>query len=205
MGYLTGKASSKALGTSINIPLILTLSVLPDIDLFLEPILTHGGLTHSLIILAALFLPVILIWKKASLPYLAAAASHGLIGDYLTRSTTMNGVQLLFPLTSVRYSAGLEEASLLYVYSEVILLVVFLSLLFATKDTNFLMEKHSSNWVLVIPLVTLILPVLIDFPMHVPMELVIPHLILIVMLMLPILVDVNHLIRQFARGHLRKN
>lgn len=201
LGYLTGKASSKALGTSINIPLALALSVLPDIDLFLEPMLRHGGPTHSLIVLAILFLPVILIWKRTSIPYLAAAASHGLIGDYLTRSINTKGVQLLFPLTSARYSAGLEEAELLYIYSEIVLLVVFLSLLFTTKDTSFLTKNHSSNWLLVIPLITLVLPVLIDFPIHVPMELIIPHLILIIMLMLPILVDVQHLIRHSVHRH----
>lgn len=179
----------------------LTLSILPDIDLFLDPILRHGGPTHSLIILIALFLPVILIWKKASIPYIAAAASHGLIGDYLTRSINTRGVQLLFPLTRTWYSAGLDEAELLYIYSEIVLLIAFLSLLFTTKDTSFLTKNHRSNWLLVIPLITLVLPVLVDFPIHVPMELIIPHLILIIMLMFPILVDVQHLIRHSVHRH----
>jgi membrane-bound metal-dependent hydrolase YbcI (DUF457 family) len=205
LGYLTGKASSKALGTNINIPLALTLSVLPDIDLFMEPMLRHGGPTHSLVILTALFLPVILIWKKASIPYLAAAASHALIGDYLTRSANTRGVQLLFPLTRTWYSAGLEEAELLYIYSEIILLIVFLSLLFTTKDTNFLTKNHRSNWLLVIPVITLVLPLLIDFPLYVPIELVIPHLALIAMLMLPILVDANHLICHPAHRHQQRS
>jgi len=169
--------------------------VLPDVDLFFEPALRHGGPTHSLIILIALFLPVILIWKKASIPYLAAAASHALIGDYLTRSANTRGVQLLFPLTRTWYSAGLEEAELIYVYSEIAILIVFLTLLFATKDSTALTKNHSSNWLLAIPVITLALPLLIDFPMHVPIELVIPHLVLIAVLMFPIFADVSHLIR----------
>lgn len=189
----------------MNIPLALTLSVLPDIDLFLEPALRHGGPTHSLIILIALFLPVILIWKKASIPYLAAAASHALIGDYLTRSINTRGVQLLFPLTRTWYSAGLEGAEPIYIYSEMALLILFLTLLFATKNTNFLTRNHPSNWLLAIPIVTLILPVLIDFPIHLPIELIIPHLALIAMFLLPILVDANHLIRHSAHRHLQKN
>jgi hypothetical protein len=143
---------------------------------------------------------VILIWRKTSIPYLAAAASHALIGDYLTRSANTRGVQLLFPLTRTWYSAGLEGAELLYIYSEIILLIAFLSLLFTTRDTNFLTKNHPSNWLLVIPLITLILPVLIDFPLHVPIELVIPHLILIATLMLPILSDAKHLIRHSAHS-----
>jgi hypothetical protein len=196
LGYLISKISSRAIGTSFNIPLALTLSILPDVDLFLEPMLRHGGPTHSLVILTASFLPVILVWKKASMPYLAAAASHALIGDYLTRSAHIRGVQLLFPLTRTWYSAGFEEAELLYIYSEIILLIIFLSLLFTTRDAKFLTKNNPSNWLLVIPLITLILPILVNFPLHVPMELVIPHLVLIAVLMVPIFVDVSHLIRR---------
>jgi len=181
--------------------LVLTLSVLPDVDLFLEPTLRHGGPTHSLIILIILFLPVIVVWRKKSIPYLAAAASHSLIGDYLTRSVKTRGVQLLFPLTSKWYSAGLEEAELLYVYSEIILFILFLSLLFTTRDIAVLTKNHPSNWLLLIPVLTAVLPVLTDFPLHVPIELVIPHLALIALLMIPILVDAKHLAGSLIRRH----
>ncbi len=198
LSYIAGKLTAKPLQVNPNIPLVLTLSVLPDVDLFMEPLLRHGGPTHSLVILVALFLPAMLIWRKTSIPYLAATASHSLIGDYLTRSVKTRGVQLFFPLKRTWYSAGLEGAELLYVYSEVILFVIFLSLLSATRDTNFLTKNCLSNWLITIPLLTLILPVLTDFPIHVPIELVIPHLMLIALLTLPILVDVNHLIRNSA-------
>jgi hypothetical protein len=46
-----------------------------------------------------------------------------------------------------------------------------------------------------IPILTLVVPVLTDFPIHVPVELIIPHIVLIAMLMLPILIDANRLIR----------
>lgn len=202
LGYLTGKASSKVLGTGINIPLALILSVLPDIDLFLEPLLRHGGPTHSLVILGILFLPVILIWKKACIPYVAATASHSLIGDYLTRSVNTRGVQLLFPITSRWYSAGLDEAELLYVYSEIVLFILFLSLLLLTRDAKFMTKDHLSNSLLVIPILTLAVPIVIDFPMHVPIELIIPHIVLIAMLILPILIVVNRLLRYGSHRHL---
>jgi membrane-bound metal-dependent hydrolase YbcI (DUF457 family) len=182
--------------------LVLTVSVLPDIDLFVEPVLRHGGPTHSLILLIILFVPVILIWKKTSIPYLAAAASHSLIGDYLTRSIKTRGVQLFFPLTTKWYSAGLEEAELLYVYSEIILFILLLSLLFTTRDNKFLTKNHPSNWLLMIPILTLVVPVLTDFPIHVPVELIIPHIVLIAMLILPILIDANRLIRYATHRHL---
>ncbi len=37
LSYITGKLSAKPLGVNLNIPLVLTLSVLPDIDLLRSP------------------------------------------------------------------------------------------------------------------------------------------------------------------------
>jgi len=50
VGYVTGKASSRFLDIRINIPLALTLSILPDVDILIpEP--KHCGPTHSVILL----------------------------------------------------------------------------------------------------------------------------------------------------------
>jgi hypothetical protein len=143
-----------------------------------------------------LFAPAILVWKKASIPYLAAAASHSLVGDYLTRSIKERGVQLLFPLSSTWFSAGFKEAELMYVYSEMIIFIAFLSLLLATRDIKDLTKVHPSNFLLIIPILTAALPVFIEFPVHVPLELVIPHLALISLLTIPILVDLRSYIRK---------
>jgi len=200
LAYFAGKLFSKATGVEMNIPLVLAVSILPDVDLFLEPLLRHGGPTHSLFLLIIVFIPAILIWKKATIPYIAAAASHSLLGDYLTRSVNTTGVQLFFPLTSDWFSAGSEELGLTYVYSEMALFIIFLSLLFTTRDVKALVRNHPSNWLLGIPLFTLVLPVLTGIPTQVPIELFAPHLALIVLLTVPILVDVKHLIH--AQSHI---
>lgn len=194
LGYLTGKASSKLLKVNINIPLVLTLSILPDIDLLLTPMLQHGGPTHSIILYLAIAIPAILVWKKRTIPYLAALASHPLLGDFLTRASRAEGVQLLFPLTSSWFSAGSEALRLTYVYIELAMFIAFLTFMLTTRDITTLTKPHPSNLTLAIPISTALFPVFTQFPMPIPPELIIPHLILIILLALPILKDIDHVI-----------
>jgi len=200
LGYLTGKASSKLLKVNINIPLALTLSILPDIDLLLAPVLQHGGPTHSIILYLAIAFPAILMWKKQTIPYLAALASHPLLGDYLTRASRAEGVQLLFPLTSSWFSAGSEALRLTYVYIELALFIAFLTFTLTTRDITTLTKPHPSNLLLAIPISTALLPVFTQFPIPVPPELILPHLLLIILLALPILKDIEQTVRNLQRS-----
>ena len=193
---MTSKLFSKTLRTNLNIPLALAISLVPDIDLLLEPALIHGGPTHSILLLTILFIPAFFIWKKASLPYLASAASHSIIGDYLTRLPKHRGVQLLYPLNSTFYSARPEVTQLTYIYSEIIMFVAFLFLLVAARDTKALTKVHPSNFLFIIPILTAALPVFIEFPLPVPSQLIIPHLALMVILAVPILLDLESYIRK---------
>jgi len=190
LGYLTGKASAKFLNIDINIPLALTLSIIPDIDL-LTPMLQHGGPTHSIILYFAIAFPAILVWKKQAFPYLIAIVSHPLLGDYLTRPSRAQGVQLLFPLSSSWFLAGFETAKLVYVYFELALFTIFVMLMFFSRDITVLIKRHPSNLLLAIPVSTALLPVFLRFPISIPKELIIPHLILIVLLTFPILIDLK--------------
>jgi hypothetical protein len=198
LGYLTGKASARLLNIEANVPLLLTLSILPDIDMLIL-MLPHGGPTHSIILYLALALPAILIWKKQTIPYLIAIVSHPLLGDYPTRIHQTSGVQLFYPLTSEWFAAGIQGAMIFYVYVELILFAVFLSIVLSTKDLSALIRPHSSNWLLGIPIATALLPVFLRFPLSVPAELVIPHIVLIALLGIPVLIDLKSLLAEFLR------
>lgn len=187
-----GKPFSKAIKANMNVPLILTLSVLPDIDLLLEPMLTHGGPTHSVLLYLVLAFPVILVWKKQTIPYLAALVSHPLLGDYLTRQFRAQGVQLFFPVASGWYKLGLQPPEMGFVYLELLLFMLSSLLMLRTKDAVTLLKHHPTNLLLTIPLATALLPSLIGFPLPVPSELILPHLILTVLLTLSILSDIRH-------------
>lgn len=193
LGYLTSKTSAKFLNVNLNIPLVLTLSILPDIDLLLAPILEHGGPTHSLILYLAIVVPSILAWKKHAIPYLVALFSHPLIGDYPLHSSMTKGVQLFFPLNSNWLSGGSEAAKLMYIYVELALFIAFFTFMLTTRDITTLTKHSPSNLLLPIPILTALLPVFLKFPMPVPTELIIPHFFLLILLGLSVLVDIKHI------------
>jgi hypothetical protein len=203
LGYLTGKASARLLNTEANVPLLLTLSILPDMDMLIL-MLPHGGPTHSIILYLALAFPAILIWKKQTIPYLIAIVSHPLLGDYPTRIYQTSGVQLFYPLTSEWFAAGLEGAMFFYINLELILFALFLGIMLKTRDLTMLIKPHPSNWLLGIPIATALLPVFLQFPLPVPLELVVPHIILIALLGIPILTDMKALLTRSSLD-VRKN
>ena len=168
----------------MNIPLLFVASVVSDIDL-LMPGLRHRGPTHSLIIILLLFLPAFLLYGKRATPYFAAMAQHSIVGDYLTSE----GVQLLWPIAVDWYGVGFAMTSLTNILIEWILFLTSLTIMLKAKDAWKLFQRHPSNLLLSIPVFTVLIPTLLSFPMYVPLELIIPHLIYLAVFTLSILVD----------------
>jgi hypothetical protein len=185
LGYLSGKTASKILGLKINIPLLFLASVLPDIDLLI-PSLLHRGPLHSVILFSLLFLPIFILFKKRAIPYFVALAQHMLIGDYITGQT-----QLLWPVTTNWYGLGIEITSLTNIFIEWVLFLTSTTILFKTKDAWLLLQQHPSNMILVIPVLTVLLPASLSFPLYVSLELIIPHIIYITLFSLSILIDLK--------------
>jgi membrane-bound metal-dependent hydrolase YbcI (DUF457 family) len=187
LGYLSGKAASKILSVDLNLPLIFLISVLPDIDLILLN-LEHRGPLHSIIVFCLLFIPIFTIYRKKALPYFVALIQHNLIGDYLT-----GGTQLFWPLTTNWYGSGLimKVTNPINILAEWILFLFFITIMFKTKDVWLLLQKHSSNMILVIPVLTVLLPAFLSFPLYVPTELIIPHLTYITLFTLSIVKDLT--------------
>ena len=185
LGYLSGKTASKILGVKINIPLLFLASVLPDIDLLI-PGLEHRGPMHSVIVFCLLFLPIFILFKKRAIPYFLALIQHSLIGDYLTGWT-----QLLWPITTNWYGLGMEITSLTNILIEWTLFLTSTAILFKTRDAWLLFQQHPSNMILAIPVLTVLLPTLLSFPLYVSLELVIPHLSYLTLFAFSILVDLR--------------
>jgi hypothetical protein len=191
LGYIGGKLMAKPLGVKLNIPLVLTLSVLPDIDL-LVPVLQHGGVTHSIVLYSVIAFPMVLIWGRQVFPYLIAIVSHPLLGDFLTRTGRMSGVQLLFPLTSRWFAAGSVAWQAVYIYAEIGLFAAFLVTLTVTRDMKTLAMHHHYNLLLLIPILTAFLPIFVKFPMPVPEELIVPHIVALLLLSISVFADFRH-------------
>ena len=187
LGYLSGKAASKILKVNINIPLLFFVSVLPDIDLLI-PGLKHRGPMHSMIVFCLLFLPSFIFFGKRAIIYFVALIQHILVGDYLT-----GGTQLLWPITTNWYGLGLgvKVTSLTNIFVEWVLFLTSIMIMFKTKDAWLLFQRHPSNMILSIPVLTVLLPAFLSFPLYVPWELVIPHFIYIALFTFSILIDLK--------------
>jgi len=190
IGYITGKTTEKLMNIEVNLPLLLLVSIVSDIDLLI-PGLEHRGPTHSLIILTLLFLPLFRVYGKKAAPYFVALAQHSLIGDYVT-----GGVQLLWPLTTHIYGFAFEATSLAAVVLEWGFFLASLTIMLKMKDIQKLLQKHPSNLLLSVPVATVLLPTMASFPLSVPLELVVPHLIYLTLFTLSILLDVKYVLRK---------
>jgi hypothetical protein len=189
LGYLTGKLASKSLDVNVNLPLLFLASVFPDIDILI-PGLVHRGPLHSVLLFCLLFLPMFVIYKKRAAPYFVAVIQHIIIGDYLIGGD----LQLLWPLTTNTYGFHIGIASLFNIALEWCLFIISMTFMIKTKDIVFLFKPHPSNMILALPVLTVLLPALISFPLYVPLALFIPHIVYLILLTVPIIVDLKILL-----------
>jgi len=176
LGYLTGKGSSKALKTKINLPLLLAVSVIPDVDLLLEivnpTVFMHRGLTHSLVTFTVLMIPFFIIYRKQAVPYYAALLSHSLIGDYFT-----GGVGLFWPISQDWFgNKWLAIGSLGDVAAELILFAIATAIMFKAGDLQTLLRPKNHNFVLVIAFFAVLGPMISTeaIESNLPIELLFP-------------------------------
>ncbi|MCL2288707.1 MAG: metal-dependent hydrolase [Candidatus Bathyarchaeota archaeon] len=179
LAYLLGAFSSKFLKVNPNIPALMVLSILPDIDIAIETftgLSLHRGPTHSVFFTLIIFAPFLIIYGKRTVPYFLAYVSHFLIGDFFIGGR----LQLFWPLLKDNF--GFFEAGFLYIniYSIVNIAVEF-SLLFVaivvlakTRDYHVFFSGSKSNLVLVIPIVTVLLPTFIGYPFSAPLFVFLP-------------------------------
>jgi len=179
LAYLLGKLSSKTLKVNTNIPVLMVLSILPDIDIAIGTfagINIHRGPTHSLIVALIVVTPIFAFYGKRVAPYFLAYVSHFLIGDFFIGGQ----LQLFWPL--LKNNFGFFEVGFFYVniYSviniaaELSLLLVAVVIMIKTCDYHIFLENRRSNLVLVIPIATVLLPTIIGYPFDKPLFLISP-------------------------------
>ena len=148
LGYLLGKVSCKITGTRLNLGLLFTVSIFPDVDLLLVNFFNHRGPTHSLFFSVIGFLPFFVIYKKKTIPYFVAFLSHSLIGDIYS-----TGVQLFWPVSTDWISiSNLLASSSITIGLEISLFVVSTVIMVFNKDFQKILFNQT-NWVYwIIPL-----------------------------------------------------
>jgi len=190
LGYLLGKASSRLLKTKLNVPLALTLSVIPDIDILI-PFLEHRGPTHSLITLMLILPFSLAVFGKNSLPYFVALAQHALVGDFITS----RGIKMFWPMTNNWYGLGIDMLSLTNLTLELTSFVLSMTVLLVTRDIIPLLKPHKSNFLLLVPSGA-IMSTLIGFTRESPPLLIIPHYIYIALFAVSILIDLGDIFQE---------
>jgi membrane-bound metal-dependent hydrolase YbcI (DUF457 family) len=181
-GYILAKATGKAVKTDIHIPLVLALSIAPDLDLLVRG-LDHRGATHSIIVLALLLAPFLAKYRARALPYLVALTQHAFLGDYLT-----GGSELLWPVTSntigLNWSVtGLQNQILEWTGFILLILVLVLS-----RDHSRLLKPNMENLLLIIPAAATFIPLYIPRRYNlVPSSLLVPSIVLLILYALSML------------------
>ena len=198
IGYLLSKTASKVLRVDLNVPLLLVLAIIPDMDILLKelfPVFVHRGPTHSIFVASAVFVPLFVVYKKRAVPYFLALVQHSLIGDYVGGG----GVQLFWPLTLQDYGIRLDIRSLTNVAIEWTVFLLAVVVMFRSKDLFKLLRPESTNLVLIIPTTTVLLPIFLEFPICVPTWLVAPHLFYLLIFLASIMITLSKLPRSKQR------
>jgi membrane-bound metal-dependent hydrolase YbcI (DUF457 family) len=189
LAYLLGKGSAKPLKVNLNIPLILVLSIIPDMDLIFMRDL-HRGPTHSIITALIVFIPVFLIYRRKAVPYFLALASHSLIADFFIGGR----IQLLWPLTSQQFGLHEMGGPYLSIWSPVnvilewVLFGISTVIMLKNGDLFTFFKSRKSNLLLAIPIITVLLPTFWSIPLEVPILLVPPHLFYLVLFSISVLI-----------------
>jgi membrane-bound metal-dependent hydrolase YbcI (DUF457 family) len=202
LGFLTGKGSSKALKTKINLPLLLAVSVIPDIDLLLEivnpTVFMHRGLTHSLVTFTVLMIPFFIIYRRQAIPYYAALLSHSLIGDFFT-----GGVGLFWPLSQHWFgNEWMPIGGLADVIAELALFVIATTIMYKAGDLQTLFHPKNRNLFLIIGFGAVLGPLLSGggFESKLPLLLVIPSLFWLVVFAYSMLIELLEKLKKPPTG-----
>jgi hypothetical protein len=176
LAYLLTKATANPLKTNPNIPTILVLSIIPDIDILFGNEI-HRGPTHSAIAALLIFIPLFITYRKKATPYFLALLSHSLIGDLIIGGN----LQLLWPLTTNEISLtpplpNIAINSPINVALELTLFTAATIIMIKTKDLHLFFQNKKTNLLLTIPLSTVLLPTILAYPLSVPILLLPPHL-----------------------------
>jgi hypothetical protein len=197
LAYLLGKPSAKILKVNLNIPLILVLSIIPDVDILFGVSEFHRGPTHSIIAALIVFIPVFAIYRRKAVPYFLALASHSLIGDFFIAGYT--GIMLFWPLSSNFYGNYWFIISIwnpINIILEWTLFAISTIIMFKTRDLFLFFQNRKSNLLLTIPIITVLLPTFVSYPLQVPILLIPPHLFYLVLFSVSVLIVILRIFKR---------
>jgi hypothetical protein len=178
-------------GEKLFVPAILMLGVVPDIDLFFGSFgVAHHTFTHSFFFWLAIFAPFLLVFRRKSIPYLAAVVQHFAFGDLL-----VGKVMILWPFSSSYFGLDIAMPSVLDFALETAGLLLAAGIIVFNGDLRRLLSVDNRNIPMLLPFLALLASMLffaVDWPIvplvayiwsrRLLMAIVLGHLILVTFL-----------------------
>jgi hypothetical protein len=117
----------------ISIPLVMFLSIVPDIDIFLQwvGIGSHKSMTHSTILCTILASIFIAKYGKPAVIYSLAYLQHIVIGD-----TLIGPINILYPFGNLSVDVGIKYGSLLHILLELLLSSCMLAIIIYQRQRS---------------------------------------------------------------------
>ena len=182
LGYLFARGTAKITGTKVSLPLVLLISMAPDIDLLI-PSIAHRTITHSAILAIVAFTPFLLAYRSRALPYFAALLQHSLLGDLVTGGVSgWGGTKILWPIDSTRYGLSNSVDSPLNIAMEWCIFLIAVAVMVKTGDLQKLFKDRQFGVALSLPILILAPPLFLQSPRYIPLPLLIPHVIILLIL-----------------------
>ena len=150
--YVFAVAFAGKRGGKLFIPIILILSVLPDVDLFLGGFgVMHHTFTHSLFFWFVLFAPFLLVYRRLVIPYFVAVVQHFAFGDFF-----VGEVMLFLPFSSSYFGFKASMLSVFDVGLEITGLLLAAGIMYFNGDLKRLLSVDLRNVFVVFPFFALV-------------------------------------------------
>ena len=173
------------------IPAVLTLGVIPDVDLLLQGFgVVHHTFTHSLFFWLVVFAPFFVVFGRRLIPYYVAVGQHFVFGDFF-----VGKVMLFWPFSPSYFGFHITMPSILDVALEIAGLLLAAAIFYFSGDLKRLFSLDAQNSFMLVPFVALLTSMLfyaVDWPLipligyivssHLFTTLVLAHILLAIFL-----------------------
>lgn len=176
--YVWAEISAGKRRGELFVPMILTLGVIPDIDLFLQGLgVWHHTITHSFLFWLIIFAPLVVVFRRKVFPYFVAVAQHFAFGDLLA-----GAVMIFWPFSQQYFGFNIRMASTFEVILEATGLLLAGGISYFNGDLKQLLSVHINNIFMLPLLIVIVISLVAVEGYRLPTSMVLLHIILVVFL-----------------------
>ncbi len=148
--YLISKFTGRRLRADLPLYLALLSGVLPDFDIYFQPLVKHHTITHSILFLGPVVVIVTYRYRR-----LGAAFSLGLLSHLLTDSL-VGTIPILYPVSGLVIGLDLGIPGLADTFLETGALVVAFLYALRNEDYKQFLHRQRESLPIIVPLVSIV-------------------------------------------------